>query len=53
MYHSQVNEYKFDIEKLNRELQDIKFKYFQSRKKLSKLSKVQDKGDYRDTAFEE
>jgi predicted RNase H-like nuclease (RuvC/YqgF family) len=39
MYNSQVNEYKYDIEKLNRELQDVKNKYFQSRKKLMKIEK--------------
>jgi uncharacterized coiled-coil DUF342 family protein len=33
MYHSQVNEYKYEIERLNRELQDLKSKYYQLRKK--------------------
>jgi hypothetical protein len=33
MYHSQVNEYKYEIERLNREIQDLKKKYFEQRKK--------------------
>ena len=33
MYHSQVNEYKYEIERLNREFQDFKKKYYQLRKK--------------------
>lgn len=33
MYHSQVNEYKYEIERLNRELQELKSKYYQLRKK--------------------
>ena len=33
MYESQVNEYKYEIERLARELQDVKKKYFLSRKK--------------------
>ncbi|KAJ3153423.1 hypothetical protein HDU86_005253 [Geranomyces michiganensis] len=32
MYHSQVNEYKYEIERVNRELQDLKKKYYESRK---------------------
>ncbi|KAI8895333.1 hypothetical protein BC833DRAFT_567573 [Globomyces pollinis-pini] len=34
MYHSQVNEYKYEIERLNREMQELKGKYYQLRKKL-------------------
>ena len=33
MYHSQVNEYKYEIERLSKELQESKKKYFQLRKK--------------------
>lgn len=33
MYHSQVNEFKYEIERLNRELQDMKKKYYRLRKK--------------------
>ncbi|KAJ3004461.1 hypothetical protein HKX48_001205, partial [Thoreauomyces humboldtii] len=32
MYHSQVNEYKYEIERVNRELQDLKKKYYETRK---------------------
>ena len=33
MYESQVSEYKFDIEKLNKELIEVKNKYFMQKKK--------------------
>ena len=33
MYHSQVNEYKYEIERVNREMQDLKSKYYQLRKR--------------------
>merc|ERR1711918_39528 len=33
MYQAQVNEYKFEIERLTRELQDVKKKYFEQKKK--------------------
>ena len=33
MYESQVNEYKYEIERLARELQDVKKKYFMQKKK--------------------
>ncbi|KAJ3034777.1 hypothetical protein HDV00_004639 [Rhizophlyctis rosea] len=33
MYHSQVNEYKYEIERLNREIQDLKKKYYERRKR--------------------
>ena len=33
MYHSQVNEYKYEIDRVNKEMQDLKGKYFQLRKK--------------------
>lgn len=35
MYHSQVNEFKYEIERLNRDLQDMKKKYYRLRKKQS------------------
>jgi hypothetical protein len=40
MYQSQINEYKFEIERLNREIQDLKKKYFEQRKKLKADSKI-------------
>jgi predicted RNase H-like nuclease (RuvC/YqgF family) len=33
MYHSQVNEFKYEIERLNRDLQEMKKKYYRLRKK--------------------
>ena len=33
MYHSQVSEYKYEIDRLNRELQEFKSKYYQSKNK--------------------
>lgn len=33
MYESQVGEYKYEIERLARELQDVKKKYFMQKKK--------------------
>jgi hypothetical protein len=33
MYHSQVNEYKYEIERLTRELQDLKRKYYDIKKR--------------------
>ena len=33
MYESQVSEYKYEIERLARELQDVKKKYFMQKKK--------------------
>lgn len=33
MYESQVSEYKFEIDKLNKELTDVKDKYFMQKKK--------------------
>ena len=33
MYESQVQDYKYDIERLSRELQDIKKKYFLQKKR--------------------
>jgi hypothetical protein len=32
-YKAQVNEYKYEIERTNRELQDVKRKYYQQRRK--------------------
>lgn len=40
MYQSQINEYKFEIERLNREIQDLKKKYFDQRKKIKADSKI-------------
>ena len=33
MYESQVQDYKYDIERLSRELQDVKKKYFMQKKR--------------------
>ena len=33
MYESQVQDYKYDIERLSRELQDVKKKYFLQKKR--------------------
>jgi hypothetical protein len=33
MYESQVSEYKFEIDKLNKELSEVKDKYFMQKKK--------------------
>lgn len=33
MYHSQVNEYKYEIERLNRSMQELKSKYYKLRRK--------------------
>ena len=33
MYESQISEYKFDIDKLNKELSEMKSKYFSQKKK--------------------
>ena len=33
MYESQVTEYKYEVERLARELQDVKKKYFMQKKK--------------------
>ena len=33
MYHSQVNEYKYEILRLNRDLQDLKKKYYDQKKR--------------------
>ena len=33
MYESQVNEYKYEIERIARELQEVKKKYFMQKKK--------------------
>jgi chromosome segregation ATPase len=33
MYQAQVNEYRYDVERLNRELQDVKQKYYQQKRK--------------------
>jgi hypothetical protein len=33
MYHSQVAEYKYEIEKLNKDLLNVKKKYFEEKKK--------------------
>ena len=33
MYQAQVNEYRYDVERLNRELQDTKRKYYQQKRK--------------------
>jgi hypothetical protein len=33
MYESQISEYKFEIDKLNKELSDVKNKYFLQKKK--------------------
>ena len=33
MYESQISEYKFEIDKLNKELSDVKNKYFHQKKK--------------------
>ncbi len=35
MYHSQVNEYKYEIEQLSRDLQDMKKKYYRLRKRAA------------------
>jgi hypothetical protein len=39
MYHSQVNEYKYEIDRVNKEMQDLKGKYFQLRKKRQNQKK--------------
>jgi predicted RNase H-like nuclease (RuvC/YqgF family) len=41
MYHSQVNEFKYEIERLNRELQDMKKKYYRLRKKQAERLKYE------------
>ena len=46
MYESQVNEYKYEIERLARELQDVKKKYFLSRKKEQQQKYVTTVGVY-------
>ena len=33
MYQAQVNEYKYEIERLTRELQDVKRKYYEQRRR--------------------
>lgn len=33
MYHSQVNEYKYEIERVTKELQDLKKKYYEQKKR--------------------
>ena len=33
MYESQVQDYKYDIERLSRELQDVKKRYFMQKKR--------------------
>jgi hypothetical protein len=33
MYESQINEYKFELDKLNKELSEVKSKYFLQKKK--------------------
>lgn len=40
MYESQVNEYKYEIERLARELQDVKKKYFMHKKKEQQIKLV-------------
>ena len=40
MYESQVNEYKYEIERLARELQDVKKKYFMQKKKEQAARRV-------------
>ena len=40
MYQSQINEYKYEIDRLNREIQDLKKKYFEQRKKQKADSKI-------------
>ena len=37
MYESQVNEYKYEIERIARELQEVKKKYFMQKKKENTL----------------
>lgn len=33
MYQAQVNEYKFEIDRLNREMQDVKKRYYDQKRK--------------------
>ena len=40
MYESQVSEYKYEIERLARELQDVKKKYFMQKKKEQQIKYV-------------
>ena len=40
MYESQVNEYKYEIERIARELQEVKKKYFMQKKKESQQKYV-------------
>ena len=47
MYQAQVNEYKYEIERLNRDLQDVKKRYFdhKRREQLEKERALQDGGN--------
>jgi hypothetical protein len=44
MYESQINEYKFELDKLNKELSEVKSKYFLQKKK-EHLTKEKDRLD--------
>jgi hypothetical protein len=43
MYRSEINEYKFEIERVNFEMQTVKKKYFDQRRKL-RTHKIQSRG---------
>ena len=40
MYHSQINEYKYEVERLSKEQQDIKKKYYEAKRKSSAQAKM-------------
>lgn len=44
MYQAQTNEYKYEIERLTRELQDMKNRYYQQ-KKRDKMAKDQQRAE--------
>jgi len=41
MYQSHLNEYKLEIDRLNKELQDTKKKYYEQKKKEQQKSEAQ------------
>ncbi|KAJ3332380.1 hypothetical protein HDU76_000416 [Blyttiomyces sp. JEL0837] len=43
MYHAQINEYKYEIERLNHDLQDIKKKYFEQKRRDREDRKMRQK----------
>jgi hypothetical protein len=46
MYHSQVNEFRYQIENLTRELQEMKRKYYQLRKKQLGKRNMKEAGNF-------